>query len=87
MEGTDTHLRHTQVLVIDLIRNEYFMTINIFVLKGDLNGKIVVVRFFFCWVYFVSLHVCVCLSVLSSVLSFAIICYVFLVDWADRNPL
>ena len=23
------------------------MTINIFVLKGDLNGKIVVVRFFF----------------------------------------
>ena len=26
------------------------MTINIFVLK-DLNGKIVVVRFFFCWVY------------------------------------
>ena len=27
------------------------MTINIFVLKGDLNGKIVVVRFFFCWVY------------------------------------
>ena len=28
------------------------MTINIFVLKGDLNGKIVVVRFFFCWVYF-----------------------------------
>ena len=30
------------------------MTINIFVLKGDLNGKIVVVRFFFCRVYFVS---------------------------------
>ena len=28
------------------------MTINIFVLKGDLNGKIVVVRFFFCRVYF-----------------------------------
>ena len=27
------------------------MTIKIFVLKGDLNGKIVVVRFFFCWVY------------------------------------
>ena len=27
------------------------MTINIFVFKGDLNGKIVVVRFFFCWVY------------------------------------
>ena len=27
------------------------MTINIFVLKGDLNGKIVVVRFFFCRVY------------------------------------
>ena len=27
------------------------MTINSFVLKGDLNGKIVVVRFFFCWVY------------------------------------
>ena len=24
------------------------MTINIFVLKGELNGKIVVVRFFFC---------------------------------------
>ena len=24
------------------------MTIDIFVLKGDLNGKIVVVRFFFC---------------------------------------
>ena len=27
------------------------MTINIFILKGELNGKIVVVRFFFCWVY------------------------------------
>ena len=27
------------------------MTINIFVLKGDLNGKIVVVHFFFCRVY------------------------------------
>ena len=27
------------------------MTINIFVLKGDLNGKIVVVRFFFWRVY------------------------------------
>ena len=27
------------------------MTINNSVLKGDLNGKIVVVRFFFCWVY------------------------------------
>ena len=27
------------------------MTINIYVLKGDLNGKIVVVRFFFCRVY------------------------------------
>ena len=27
------------------------MTINIFVLKGDLNGKIVVVPFFFCRVY------------------------------------
>ena len=27
------------------------MTINIFVLKGDLNGKIVMVRFFFCRVY------------------------------------
>ena len=27
------------------------MTINIFVLKLDLNGKIVVVRFFFCRVY------------------------------------
>ena len=27
------------------------MTINIFVLKGDLNGKIVVVRFFFCRLY------------------------------------
>ena len=27
------------------------MIINIFVLKGDLNGKIVVVRFFFCRVY------------------------------------
>ena len=25
------------------------MTINIFVLKGDLNGKIVMVRFFFVW--------------------------------------
>ena len=34
-----------------MIRNEYFMTINIFILKGDLNGKIVVVRFFFCRVY------------------------------------
>ena len=28
------------------------MEINIFVLKGDLNGKIVVVRFFFRWVYY-----------------------------------
>ena len=27
------------------------MTINFFVLKGDLNGKIVVVCFFFCRVY------------------------------------
>ena len=27
------------------------MTISIFVLKGDLIRKIVVVRFFFCWVY------------------------------------
>ena len=27
------------------------MTINILVLEGNLNGKIVVVRFFFCWVY------------------------------------
>ena len=27
------------------------MTINIFVFKGELNGKIVVVRFFFCRVY------------------------------------
>ena len=27
------------------------MTINIFVLKGDLNGENQVVRFFFCWVY------------------------------------
>ena len=27
------------------------MTINIFILKGELNGKIVVVRFFFCRVY------------------------------------
>ena len=27
------------------------MTINIFVLKGDVSGKIVVVRFFFCRVY------------------------------------
>ena len=29
------------------------MIINIFVLKGDLNGKFVVVRFFFCRVYFI----------------------------------
>ena len=29
------------------------MAIYIFVLKGDLNGKIVVVRFFFCRVYFI----------------------------------
>ena len=29
------------------------MTINIFVLKGDLNGKIIVVCFFFCRVYLV----------------------------------
>ena len=34
------------------------MTINIFVLKGDLNGKIVVVRFFFCPVYTVSGQCC-----------------------------
>ena len=27
------------------------MTINILLLKENLNGKIVVVRFFFCWVY------------------------------------
>ena len=27
------------------------MTINIFVFKGELNGKIIVVHFFFCWVY------------------------------------
>ena len=27
------------------------MTINIFVLKGDQNGKIVILRFFFCRVY------------------------------------
>ena len=27
------------------------MTFNILVLKGELNGKIVVVRFFFCRVY------------------------------------
>ena len=27
------------------------MTINISVLKGDLNGKIVLVRYFFCRVY------------------------------------
>ena len=27
------------------------MTMNIFVFKGDLNGKMVVVRFFFCRVY------------------------------------
>ena len=27
------------------------MTVNIFVLKGALNGKIVVVRFYFCQVY------------------------------------
>ena len=33
------------------------MTINIFVLKGDLNGKIVVVRFFFCQVYIPNLHI------------------------------
>ena len=39
------------------------MTINIFVLKGDLNGKIVVVRFFFCRVY-----VCFC-SDYSSIMS------------------
>ena len=29
------------------------MTINMFALKGDLNGKIVVVPFFFCRVYYV----------------------------------
>ena len=34
-------------LLVRFDQNEYFMTINIFVLKGDLNGKIVVVRFFF----------------------------------------
>ena len=31
----------------DFIRNKYFMTLNNFVLKGELNEKIVVVRFFF----------------------------------------
>ena len=31
------------------------MTINIFVLKREINGKIVVVRFFFCWVYVLTL--------------------------------
>ena len=35
------------------IRNDYFMTIYIFVLKGDLNEKIVLVCFFFCRVYMV----------------------------------
>ena len=49
-ESIDTHLRHIQVLV-KMITNEYFMTIYIFVLKGDLNGEIVVVRFFFCREY------------------------------------
>ena len=28
------------------------MTIDIFALKGELNGKILLVRFFFCRVYF-----------------------------------
>ena len=32
------------------------MTINIFVLKGDLNGKIVVVRFFF-FVGYIYIHI------------------------------
>ena len=33
------------------------MTINFFVLKGELNGKIVVLRFFFfCWVYYVCIY-------------------------------
>ena len=45
-ESTDTYLRHIQVLV-KLIRNEYFMTMNSFILKGDLNWKIVEVCFFF----------------------------------------
>ena len=49
-DSTDTHLRHIKVLD-KFDQYEYFMTINIFVLKGDLNGKIVVVRFFFCRVY------------------------------------
>ena len=31
------------------------MAINIFILKGELNGKIVVVRFFFCRVYIITL--------------------------------
>ena len=31
------------------------MTINVFVLKGDVTGKISVVRFFFCLVYLITL--------------------------------
>ena len=38
-----SHLSFSKIL----IKNEYFMTIDIFVLKGDLNRKFVVVRFFF----------------------------------------
>ena len=45
---------HFQFLV-KFDQNEYFITFNIFVLKGDLNGKIEVVRFFFCRVYVNSL--------------------------------
>ena len=45
MEGTDTHLRHTPVLV-RFDQKGYFMALNIFVLKRELNGEIVV-RFFF----------------------------------------
>ena len=47
------------------------MTINIFVLKGDLNGKIVVVRFFFCRVYygnFIDLMVPVARGLIRSVI-------------------
>ena len=32
------------------------MTINIFVLKGNLNEKIVMVRFFFCRVYIIAIQ-------------------------------
>ena len=39
---------HLRFIIKDLIRNKYFMTISIFALKGELNGRTLLqLRFFF----------------------------------------